>query len=103
MKLSEGFESLKDCDTFLDSLAGNLSICESHLEHRRRTMGGVRISNPFRTPTPIHPYRYRETVREPMTEVVRRCLVGESSCLVIDRDRDRQRQGCRSRGVGTDF
>lgn len=39
MKLSEGFDMLKDCDGYLERLAGNLSVCEAQLEHRRRGMG----------------------------------------------------------------
>lgn len=41
IKLSEGFDALKDCDGYLDLLAGNLSRCEAQVEHRRRSMGGV--------------------------------------------------------------
>ena len=39
MKLSEGFDALKDCDAYLERLAGNLSVCEAQLDHRRRGLG----------------------------------------------------------------
>ena len=31
MKLSEGFDILKDCDGYLEHLAGNLSKCEAQV------------------------------------------------------------------------
>ena len=39
MKLSEGFDALKDCDDYLERLAGNLSVCEAQIERRR--VGGA--------------------------------------------------------------